>query len=157
MSLIAFLAGSLKVRYLQYPLQEVGEADPVDPAFREFVPETLIELECYVFVIVPVNGRLKLHIVGLFSEKLGLIGQSHFYGSFPLQQHTLTAKSGVETGVNCPVNEIFFFIGDLLNEFTPFIYIEVTSAAGAYGAAVMVELDVVVQSYLEEALVRRYP
>jgi hypothetical protein len=88
---------------------------------------------------------------------LGLVGQSHFYRSFPLQQHTLAAKSGIQSGVNSPVNEIFFFIGDLLNEFTPFFYIQVTSTAGAYGTAIMVKLDVVVQSHLEEALVRCYP
>lgn len=56
----ALFAGTGKIGYLQYPFQQIGEPDAVDPAFIERIAKTLIELHRNIFMIAPVYRGFKV-------------------------------------------------------------------------------------------------
>ncbi len=86
----------------------------------------------------------------LFSEELRLVGQGHHHFSGSFFQHTLASQPGVEAWVYGPVDEIFFPVGDFREELLAFLHIEMAGAAGANGAAIVVQIYIVIECNFQQ-------
>ena len=59
------------------------------------------------------------------------------------QNNALAAKAAFQARIDGAIDKIFFFIGNFLQKVLPFFHINVAGGAGAYAAAVVVEVHVV--------------
>ena len=89
----------------------------------------------------------------LFTKKLALVGQRHFnLSTAVIEQQALATQARTEPRVHGTVNEIFFLIAQFFQKIFAFIYINMTGAARAYAAAVVVQLNVVRERHFQNAL-----
>ena len=78
------------------------------------------------------------------AHKLVLVGYGYFYVA--IDYNALAAQPGINMGVHGAVNKIFFFIRYLLYVIHAFININLAGAAAANAAAVMLQLNTVLQA-----------
>ena len=63
--------------------------------------------------------------------------------------HTLAAQTRVDARIDGPVDEIFFFIGDLGQRIAAAQHVHVARRAAANAAAVVLQLDTVVEGHIQ--------
>ena len=81
-----------------------------------------------------------------------MIRKGHFNFSAVVLQYALAAHAGIEARVHCAVNKVFFTVGKFFQVFYAFLNLQLTGAAGAYTATVMVLFIMVLQANFQQAL-----
>lgn len=71
------------------------------------------------------------------------------------QDDTLTAQPALQPRVDGAIDKIFFLVGNLLQEFLPFLDVHVAGGTGAHAAAVVVQMHVVVLRDFEDGHVQK--
>ncbi len=67
-------------------------------------------------------------------------------------QHALAGQARVEARVDGAVNEVFFLVGNLGQVIQALVNVDVAGAAPAHAAAVVLQLDAVVEGHVEHGL-----
>jgi hypothetical protein len=81
---------------------------------------------------------------------LGRNGDDEF--DLLIRQHALASQARGETRANGAVDEVFFLVGNLGQFVHALIHVNVAGAAPAHAAAVVLELNAVVEGHVEHRL-----
>jgi hypothetical protein len=94
-----------------------------------------------------------LWFLALFTKELCLVRQCDRYFPASRLQHALAAKPRVDAWIHRPVYKILFFIAQFFQVAHAVVNIQVAGAAGAYGSAVMMQINIVIKTNLQQTLV----
>ncbi len=72
-----------------------------------------------------------------------LVGYHHFNHGVFVQNNALARQTRFQTRIDGTVNEVFFFLADVLQKIISFFDVYVTGAARTHTTAVVVEVNVV--------------
>lgn len=89
------------------------------------------------------------------ADDLFLIGNFDLDDGVFVDDDGLAAEAAFDTGVDGPVDEVFFFIADFFERVFALVNVDVAGAAGADLAAVVVEVNFVLLGHFQDANVRR--
>ncbi|MEY4135831.1 MAG: hypothetical protein RL386_2181, partial [Bacteroidota bacterium] len=73
----------------------------------------------------------------------GLVRDFNLHDGPIVEDNALASQAGIEFGVDCPVYEIFLFIGYFFQVIFPEVNIYMTGTAGTHPAAIVVEVNIV--------------
>jgi hypothetical protein len=79
----------------------------------------------------------------LMPDNPGLVRDFNLHDSLIVEDDALASQAGIEFGVDCPVYEIFLFIGDFFQVIFPEVNIYMTGTAGTHPSAIVIEVDIV--------------
>jgi hypothetical protein len=83
-------------------------------------------------------------------EVLGWNGDYQF--QLLIGQHALASEARVDARANGPVNEVFFLVRNLGQVVHALVDVDVAGATAAHAAAVVLQLNTVVEGYIEHRL-----
>ena len=105
----------------------------------------------YVFFLCSLipTYYVKRNTYNLFSvaQEIRLIRQSNF--DIAILHHTLTTQARIDTRINCAIDEILFLIWYFLDVIHSFVHINMTGAASANAAAVVLQFDTVLEANIQ--------
>lgn len=79
----------------------------------------------------------------LMPDNLTLIGNSYSDFGLVVQDDALASQAAFQPGIDSAVDEIFFLIGNLFQEFFTAFNVHMAGGAGAYAAAIVIQMNVV--------------
>lgn len=78
----------------------------------------------------------------LVADNSALIGDGDGDFSLVVEYDALATQAAFESRIDGAIDKIFFLVGDVLQEFIAAFHIQMTGGAGAYTAAIVVEVNI---------------